>query len=541
VFLVIGAVAISGITLMRLTDPYPWPDGPSPTPLAIRSTWWADLIERTGQTQFQVVCVLATVATADLVWRWAKQTPSQRRGLGWLAVASGLMTSTFIPLALPQSWIADLPDWFTPVLHLTSQLFFPAALLVAVLGQRISGLEFIIGRATLWGLLTGALVGVYVAIVAIGGALLPDVDGVVVAIATAAVALLFMPVRGSAQRHIDALVRGDGSTPSRAFEGVGRRLGSASDDDELLVAMGESVMHALRLGGLAIDVEWPSGARRLASVGDINRDSIESRPLAVGGTVVGQIVVSGRRGELLDRSTSESLDDLAPVVAVVVQLVARSRELSESRARIAGARDEERRTMRRELHDGLGPALAGVALGLRAANNLMPRRPEEGVQLVDRMAGEIDELVEVVRTLAHGLVPPVLDELGLVPAIVDLADRHRIGGGLDLVVSADDVVVDASVKQAVYGIVAEAVRNAVRHADASSCEITLRESADGLVVTVEDDGVGLPQEVVSGVGLLSMRERADGIGATLHVTSGDNGTLVELRVPGFVDSERVLR
>ena len=82
------------------------------------------------------------------------------------------------------------------------------------------------------------------------------------------------------------------------------------------------------------------------------------------------------------------------------------------------------------------------------------------------MAGEIDELVEVVRTLAHGLVPPVLDELGLVPAIVDLADRHRISGGLDLVVTADDVVVDGAVTQAVYGIVAEAVRNAVRHADA---------------------------------------------------------------------------
>ena len=124
--------------------------------------------------------------------------------------------------------------------------------------------------------------------------------------------------------------------------------------------------------------------RRLASVGDINRDSIESRPLVVGGDTVGRLVVSGRRGELLDRSTSDSLDDLAPVVGVVVQLVARTRELSESRARIAGARDEERRTMRRELHDGLGPALAGVALGLRAVTKLLPTRPAEGAPLVDR-------------------------------------------------------------------------------------------------------------------------------------------------------------
>ncbi len=366
-FVVVGAAAITGLTLMRLTDPFPWPDGSPWTPLGIRSTWWIDVLDRTVETQFRVVCVLAAIATADLVWRWARQTRARRRGLGWLAVASGLMTATFVPLALPQSWVADLPDWLTPVLHLTSQLFFPAALLVAVLGQRISGLEFIIGRATLWGLLTGVLTAVYVAIVAIGGALLPDVDGFVVAIATAAVALLFTPVRRSAQRHIDALVRGDGAAPARAFAGVGRRLGTASDDAELLVAMGESVMHALRLGGLAIEVDWPSGARRLASVGEMNRDSIESRPLVVGGDTVGRLVVSGRRGELLDRSTSDSLDDLAPVVGIVVQLVARTRELSESRARIADARDEERRTLRRELHDGFGPALAGVALGLRAA------------------------------------------------------------------------------------------------------------------------------------------------------------------------------
>jgi signal transduction histidine kinase len=101
-------------------------------------------------------------------------------------------------------------------------------------------------------------------------------------------------------------------------------------------------------------------------------------------------------------------------------------------------------------------------------------------------------------------------------------------------------VVDVAVKQAAYGIVAEAVRNAVRHADASSCEITVRESDDGLVITVADDGVGLPQQLVSGVGLLSMRERADGIGAALNVTSAESGTVVELRVPSLANSEPVL-
>ena len=534
-FVVVGAAAITGLTLMRLTDPFPWPDGPPWTPLGIRSTWWIDVLDRTVETQFRVVCVLATIATADLVWRWAKQTQARRRGLGWLAVASGLMTATFVPLALPQSWVADLPDWLTPVLHLTSQLFFPAALLVAVLGQRISGLEFIIGRATLWGLLTGVLIAVYVAIVAIGGALLPDVDGVVVAIATAAVALLFTPVRRSAQRHIDALVRGDGAAPARAFAGVGRRLGTASDDTELLVAMGESVMHALRLGGLAIEVDWPSGARRLASVGEMNRDSIESRPLVVGGDTVGRLVVSGRRGELLDRSTSDSLDDLAPVVGIVVQLVARTRELSESRARIADARDEERRTLRRELHDGFGPALAGVALGLRAAeqpaadppcrqarrsSTRWPTRSMSWSRSCERWPTAWSRRCSTNSASCRrsSIWPSGIGSAGTRPR----GDRRTTWWST--APSAKPSTASSPRRSATPSGTPMRRRAPSRFA----------RTAPSLVVTVEDDGVGLPSQVTSGVGLSSMRERADGIGATLTVTNVDRGTRVELRVPSLV-------
>ena len=538
IFVVIGSVAIAGLTAMRLTDPYPWPDGGTATPLGIRSEWWLDFLERTVQAQFVLVCVLAAMATGDLVWRWARQTPAERRGLGWLAVGSGLMAAAFIPLALPTSSVDGLPEWLTPALHLASQLFFPAALLVAVLGQRIRGLEFFVSRATLWGLLTGILIVVYLVIVSVGGAILPGDDGFVIAVATAAVALLFTPIRSRTQQHIDSLVRGDGTAPVRAFSGVGRRIGSASDDSEVLIAMAESVRHALRLGGLAIDVDWPSQGRRLASVGDLEQGSPEHRPLVVGGNVVGRLVVSGRRGELLDRATSDSLDDLAPVVGVIVQLVARTRELSESRARIAEARDEERRTMRRELHDGLGPALAGVALGLRAAGNMLPARPVDAAPLVDQMAGEIDALVDVVRTLAHHLLPPVLDDLGLVPAIVELAERHRISGGLDVVVDVDDVSVDGPARQAIYGIVAEAVRNAVRHAEATTCTIAVRGDHDVLTVSISDDGVGMTPERVNGVGLSSMRERAAGIGATLCIDGGADGTRIVLTVPNLVGTDR---
>ncbi|HSP28122.1 MAG TPA: histidine kinase [Ilumatobacteraceae bacterium] len=530
-FLALASVVIVGLTLMRLTDPYPWPDGETVTPLAIESAWWLDFIERSVQTQFAVVCILAAIAIADLVRRWRQQSPEDRRGLGWLAVGASLMTAAFIPLTLPIEWTSGFPDWLTPVLHLTSQLFFPAALLVAVLGQRIGGLEFVVGRTTLWMLLSGALLALYVAIVAIGGELLPTGDGLVLALAAAAVAVSISPLRRVLQRRIDALVRGNVAMPNEAFTGMGRRIGAATDDTELLTVIAESVVQALRLGGLAIDVDWPGGARRVASVGELSSASMETRDLVVRREVVGRVVVSGRHGELLDRATLESLDDLTPVVATVVQLVARTRELTESRARIASARDEERRVLRRELHDGFGPGLAGVALGLRAAGNLMEHDPSAAEPLVRRMADEIDQRVEEVRTLARGLLPPVLDELGLIPAIVELAERYRVLGDLDVVVTADDVVVDVDARQAIYGIVAEAVRNVARHADAATCHIVVNAREGSLTVTVDDDGVGIPAVPSTGVGLLSMRERAEGIGATLTVAGGDRGTRVQVVVP----------
>lgn len=530
-FVVIGSVVIAALTLVRLTDPWPWPNGDSMAPLAIHSEAWLDLIERSVNWQFGAVCVLAAIATGDLVRRWHRRPGDERRGLGWLAVGAGLMSAAFLPLVLPASWTADLPVWLTPVLHLASQAFFPAALLVAVLGQRIAGLEFVVGRATLWALMTGALIGVYVAIVAVGAEILPSDDGLVIALATAVVALAVMPLRRAIQRRIDALVRGPGSASTQTLSDMGRRLSTASDDAELLALIAGSVRHALRLGGLAIEVDWPGGARRVASVGELYDASTEVRDLVVRREVVGRVLVSGRPGELLDRATLDALDDLTAVVAVVVQLVAHTRELTESRARIVEARDEERRALRRELHDGFGPGLAGVGLGLRAARNLLATSPDAAAPLLDRMADEIDQRVEEVRTLARGLLPPVLDELGLVPAIVELAARHRITGGLDVVVVADEVAVDPTVRQALYGVVAEAVRNVVRHADASTCTITVAVEDDELVVTIDDDGTGISATPTSGIGLASMRERAVGVGGTLDVLRRERGTRVVVRAP----------
>jgi signal transduction histidine kinase len=254
-------------------------------------------------------------------------------------------------------------------------------------------------------------------------------------------------------------------------------------------------------------------------------------------------VVTARPGERLDGRTRASLAELAPVVAATVQMAATTGALSASRRRLAEARDEERRALRRELHDGLGPALAGINLGLQAARNMLDTSPTTAVELFDRISVELEGRIEEVRGLARGLLPPALGELGLEPALAELAERYAVTGlAVELRVEGDGLAdLAPEVANAVYAIVSEAVRNVHRHAGASRCRVEVARDPD-LVVVVADDGSGLAANASPGVGLASMRERAEGLGGSFRVgpaadagASGASGagdaTQVEVRIP----------
>lgn len=541
----LSTILVASFLVTRWTDPYPWPDGPTMAPFPVRSTWWLSVLDDAFRLQMYALCALATVAVGDLVRRWRRLDPEARRGLGWLAVGAGLMSAAFLPLAMPQAWTETWPVWLTPVLHLGSQLFFPAALLVAVLGQQLRGLDVAVGRATVYGLLTAGVVTVYLGVAWTLDNLL---DGRLPGLVGAAlVALGIQPARVRIQRRVVRLVHGDAADPARAIAIVGEQLGAAADEGELSEVVAESLCSSLRLGGVGIDVDWPGGARRLAQSGLVGTDAI-TLPLVVHREHVGDLVVQARRGERLDRGTLDALERLAPIVAATVQLVARTRALTESRARIAVARDEERRRLRRELHDGFGPALAGIGLGLEAVRNLRGVDDVAAGELLERLSAEVEARVEDVRTLARGLLPPILEELGLVPALVELTDRHRRTDGLAVSMHVDDPIppVDAEQQIALYGIVAEAVRNVVRHAGATSCEVAVRRLPTGVVVTVRDDGSGIADDHVPGVGLRSMAERAESAGASLSIRTGSAGTTVEVVVPSrpvalAVDPDAVAR
>ena len=209
------------------------------------------------------------------------------------------------------------------------------------------------------------------------------------------------------------------------------------------------------------------------------------------------------------------------------------RSSSSARERLVAAREEERRRLRRDLHDGLGPALAGAALKVEAAENLLQIDAEAASRLLGDARAEIQDAVADVRRLVYALRPPALDELGLVGALREQAERLEVGERVRVEVDAPGRLdgLPAAVEVAAYRIALEAMTNVARHADAQACRV--RISVNGVLeLEITDDGHGLPSDYRTGVGISSMRERAEELGGTCGIERLDgHGTRVRARLP----------
>jgi signal transduction histidine kinase len=225
------------------------------------------------------------------------------------------------------------------------------------------------------------------------------------------------------------------------------------------------------------------------------------------------------------------LEDLARQVGVAAHGVQLTADLQRSREQLVTAREEERRRLRRDLHDGLGPTLAALALKATTISELIPADPLSATKLSNELYANIRATVGEIRRLVYALRPPALDDLGLVAALRECAEQATLSsqadagsdrsGGLRVSVEAPDHLpsLPAAVEVAVYRIVQEALTNVVRHAQARACvvQLSMAEGSDRLDLAISDDGVGIPLERPIGVGQLSMRERAAELGGACSV------------------------
>jgi signal transduction histidine kinase len=373
----------------------------------------------------------------------------------------------------------------------------------------------------------------YLALVAWIGSLVGSSGGATPFLAAFAVALCFHPARLRVQRAVDRLFYGRRGEPLALLEDLDRALREAEAPRAALQAAVEIVRRGLRLPGAAVRVTLPDGLDTEARDGVVP-DGPHRLPLMLHGQTVGVLLVAHRRNEPLGAADLRALETLTGPLASVAYALRLSGDLEESRGRLLTAREEERRRLRRDLHDGLGPQLAGVVMGLDVVRSSLSRgEADRAGRLADDVTTQAREAVEEVRRMAAGLRPPVLDDLGLVGALRTTGPAAAAGGP-DVSVEAEGDLdgCPAAVEVAAYRIAQEAITNAVRHAAADRVDVRLAVSDVAVTVTVSDDGVGLSRRARPGVGLRSMRERASELGGWCSVAPGERGgTTVSAHLP----------
>lgn len=318
------------------------------------------------------------------------------------------------------------------------------------------------------------------------------------------------------------LLTGDRNDPFAMLNRLGVPMGEAIDERTLPGVLA-SLRDALGVEGLGVDGQTST------TVGTLPADPLRI-PLAFGGRDLGAMLVGPRTGRdgwtAADRRIAEAV---APLLAAALHAVRLAEELREEKERVVAATQAERGRLRQELHDGLGPALTGIGLGLDA---LAPTVPDEGAEMVSRLRSEVTSSLDETRRIIDDLRPAALDGSDLVTALRRRGEQISGAGVVAVTLEAPPVLpsLPPPVAAAAFRIAEEALTNVVRHARATRCHVRLT-LGESLVVEVRDDGVGYDGPRAGGVGMTSMRDRAQRLGGTLRVENCRPGTLVHADLP----------
>jgi two-component system NarL family sensor kinase len=473
---------------------------------------------------------VAGAAAVSVALRWRRSGHVVRQQLKWFLAT--------VPVSLAVAVVTQyFPDALTLglVLGTVVSLQVAVAMGLAVLRYRLYEIDVLLNRAVLYGSLSAVVAAVYLAVVAVSRWVFGVDRGLALQIlATVVAATALWPLRGRVQRRVDRLFYGDRGAPYDALARLGRQVEEAADTESALESVVKTVADSLRLSYAALELRLGDGWLPAAAYGDAPTQVVVF-PLTSQRETVGRLLV-GRRapGEQLGSDDERLLADLARQAGPAAHAVALRRALDASRADLVTMREEERRRLRRDLHDGLGPTLAGLTLGIDTARALAAGRPDLGELLV-RLKAETQRAVTDVRRIVYGLRPPALDELGLAGSLSEEIGRLR-SEAPKLVVTLDvpcDGLADlpAAVEVACYRIVTEALTNVTKHAHAGRCLVRIQLD-HGMLVDVRDDGVGFPEGWRTGVGISSIRERVAELGGDLVIEPAlPHGTRIAARLP----------
>lgn len=505
----------------------------SPTTLEWVGTW--------PLAQIVVVVPMLALALAAFVYTYVRAADAAARArMRWAALGAVVsavvgLVAFWIPELLFQRQLLD-PSWMGVV-----ALPFPLGLAAGILRDRLFDIDVVVNRTLVYGGLTlGVLASYAIVASALGSLVGPEHGYGVTLLATGAAALIALPLRDVLQRTVNRLMYGERDEPWRAVRRLGRRLEWTAERDRALPAIAETIADTLRLPYAAIELD-AAGANRTAH-GTAAGPTI-MLPVVHGGEPLGRLVLGVRAGERGFRADELALlEDLARQAGGAIHALLLREDLVRSREALVLAREEERRRLRRDLHDGLGPSLAAIGLRAEASAATLATDPAGAMRLLEELGDDVRAALADIRRLVDGLRPPALDELGLLGAIEHQVRRlEAVGTGPSLRVEGSPAPLPelpAAVEVAAYRIAVEAVTNAVRHAGASTCRVRLSAGAgaadgsvagdadaveDTLTIDVVDDGRGVAPDAVAGVGLESSRARAEELGGSWRLERPPGG------------------
>jgi len=483
--------------------------------------------------------VLGSLASfATRTWR---SRGIERQQMKWLGYALGLMMLSWIIGSIITYLWAD-NTLMTDLRYVMSNLALLGIVVatgIAILRYRLYDIDVVINRTLVYGALTASVVLIYVLLVGGLGTFFQAQGNILITLlATGLIAVLFQPLRERLQRGVNRLIYGERDDPIEALSRLGKQMEVALPSDQVLPTLVKTIAQTLKLPYVGITQK----GRPDTSFGQEAENSM-SFPFIFQGETTGVLVASPRsQGESFSLAEIHLLQNLARQAGVVVRNAQLTADLQRSRQTLVTAREEERHRLRRDLHDGIGPTMAGLALKMDAAKDLVTsglesgknEELEEAVQLLDELKSQTQETVQNIRQIVHTLRPPSLDVLGLVPALQAHFGQVATPRSLNIQMTTAPQRfprLSAAVEVATYHIILEAVTNVINHAQARRCNVFLTFENNRLKMEIKDDGVGLPTTHNHGIGLDSMRERAEELGGHLELSSSSGGTLVCVEIP----------
>ena len=490
----------------------------------LETLFWTDILH---QTEWLILLAMGVTQ----IYRYRRLSTTSQKQQTKLPVFAFLIAVLLIIVSV-QFPINNLwGNFLGQTLYFTAISLIPISFFLAIIRYRLWAIDPLINRTILYVILTAVLLGIYSGVIfVLSSAFHVESSTFISLIGTIIVAVLVQPLHKKLHMIINRLMYGDRQDPYAALVRLGNRLEATSSPELVLDAIVTSVSDALKLP--YVSLVWPSG--EIASESGTPIQESKRIDILYQGERVAELCFEFRdKEEEWVKADRQIIKDLTRQAGAAIHAVRLTQELQRSRENLVTAREDERRRLRRDLHDGLGPEIAAFSFRVEAARNLLKNNPYQANEILLGLQKEIRNAVDLIRRLVHNLQPPVLDEYGLGEAVAELVRANRrVDLDIKLEIPFPLPILNAAVEVAAYRIVQEGLANVIRHAHASKVSIMLIREEQKLIVTIEDDGVGLPPIRKPGVGLNSMRERAEELrGIFIIGGCAEGGTSIRVEIP----------